>query len=317
MKVGLIGGVRSSFITLKKLVEYDFNIVTVFGYKPSDEVVVSGYFDLEEYCNIENLNYEPFTRINDKVDVLKKNDLDVLFVVGISQLISDEIVNFPTLGCIGFHPTALPKGRGRAPLAWLVKNVENGAANFFKITETPDAGPIFIQTPFEVNYDDDASSIEKKQFTAIEKALDEWLPSLKKGIWNPIPQDEFGVTEYGMRKPEDGLISWNSTADECIRLIRASTIPHPCAFTFLGLNKIVIRKAHIEKDLDITGTIGRILKVRKDEFLIQCENGIIWVTDYDSNDITLKVGDRLGYLPEYEIHLIKTEINFIKKYLGI
>lgn len=317
MRVGLIGGVCSSFHTLKKLVEHGFNVVIVLGYKPSEGMVVSGYSDFEQYCLDENLNYAPFTKINDKANIIKSEQLDVLFVVGISQLVGDEIINAPRLGCIGFHPTALPNGRGRAPLAWLVKNIENGAANFFAITDIPDAGPIFIQIPFTVTEEDDARTVETKLLTAMDKALDGWLPSLKSGIWNPVPQDEAGATEYGMRRPEDGLLSWNNSAYECLRLIRASAPPHPGSFSYFGLNKIIIRKAYIETSLSISGCVGRILKIKNNELLIQTGDGLIWITDYALEGIKLKVGDRLGYLPEYEINLIKTEIYEIKKHLGI
>ena len=34
MRVGLIGSVGSSLLTLQKLVEYSFNVVGVWGYEP-------------------------------------------------------------------------------------------------------------------------------------------------------------------------------------------------------------------------------------------------------------------------------------------
>ena len=86
----------------------------------------------------------------------------------------------PKLGCIGFHPTLLPKGRGRAPLAWLILKEKKGAASFFLMDKKADSGPVFVQEPFEIEDNDDASRVEKKIEIAIEKALDKWLPELKK-----------------------------------------------------------------------------------------------------------------------------------------
>src|SRR4051812_3777052 len=45
---------------------------------------------------------------------LRGLSLDVLFVVGWSQLLRSELLEIPRLGCIGFHPAPLPQLRGRA-----------------------------------------------------------------------------------------------------------------------------------------------------------------------------------------------------------
>ena len=41
MRVGVIGSVGSSLLTLQKLVEYSFNIVGVWGYEPHSTLNVS------------------------------------------------------------------------------------------------------------------------------------------------------------------------------------------------------------------------------------------------------------------------------------
>ncbi|MBA6291515.1 formyl transferase [Colwellia sp. MB3u-70] len=316
MKVGLIGGVNSSFITLKKLVEHQINITDVFGYEPSEGMIVSGYNNFNKFCNANNIKYHPFTRINDQTEFIQKLKLDALFVVGLSQLVCDEIIESPTLGCIGFHPTLLPKGRGRAPLAWLIHEVQPGAANFFVITDVADAGPIFIQEPFEVEVNDDALVVENKILESIEVALDKWLPELKKDIWDPVPQNELETTEFGVRKPDDGLIFWNLSAYDIIRIIKAAAAPHPGSYTYLGLNKIVINKAYLEENLTIKGCVGRILKIRNDHYLVQTGSGLIWIHDFNL-EIKLKVGDRLGYLAEDEIFQLKNDLNAIKIKLGM
>jgi methionyl-tRNA formyltransferase len=59
-------------------------------------------------------------------------DLDYLFVLGWSQIINKEIINTPTKGCIGNHPTHLPRDRGRAPVIWqLIRGYRKSAVTFF------------------------------------------------------------------------------------------------------------------------------------------------------------------------------------------
>ena len=146
----------------------------------------------------------------------------MLFVVALSQLVSDEIIALPKIGAVGFHPTDLPKGRGRAPLAWMVTNCEAGAVNFVAINGIADSGPIFVNEHFGVTAGDDAASVEAKVCHTMIKALDRWLPELKKGIWNPIEQDHRQATEYSVRKPDDGLLDFAADAYTIHRLIKAA-----------------------------------------------------------------------------------------------
>ena len=315
MRVGLIGGVESSQILLEKLIEHDFSIIKVYAYAPRKTEMTSGYVDLSVYCEGKGVAYQKFQKINDHANEIVDDGLDVLFVVGLSQLVSPKITDAPSLGCVGFHPTALPRGRGRAPLGWLTEKREDGAATFFELSEVADAGGIFVQQPFSVTEDDNARTVYDKLLAAMQTALDRWLPQLRAGQWNPVAQDEAAATEYGIRKPEDGLIDWNRPAHQIFRLIQAAANPHPGAFTFSGMDKLTVLAARREETLPITGIPGRVLKVREEELLLQTGDGLLWLTEYRGNSRSIRVGDRLGYLSELEIYNIKQEIADLQKQL--
>ncbi len=315
MRVGLVGGVESSQVLLEKLVEHGFDIVRVYAYAPRKVELTSGYVDLSKYCKTQGIAYQQFQKINDHADEIMEDRLDVLFIVGLSQLVSPNITDAPSLGCVGFHPTALPRGRGRAPLGWLTERQEDGAATFFELSEVADAGGIFVQQPFSVSEDDNARTVYNKVLVAMKTALDRWLPQLRAGQWNPVAQDEAAATEYGIRKPEDGLIHWDRPANQIFRLIQAAADPHPGAFTFFGLDKLTVLAARREPELPITGIPGRVLKVKGEELLLQTGEGLVWLTEYVGNSKKIRVGDRLGYLPELEIYNMKREITELRKML--
>ena len=69
---------------------------------------------------------------NDIKEQIRKSSVDILFVVGLSQLIDEDIIRMPRFGCVGFHPTKLPKGRGRAPMAWLILDRGEALLHFLK-----------------------------------------------------------------------------------------------------------------------------------------------------------------------------------------
>jgi methionyl-tRNA formyltransferase len=310
MNIGLIGAVKSSEIVLLSLIKHKFNIVGVLGFNPENKANVSGWIDLKKTSGKHNISYSDYQKINDEkhIEWMKSRKPDILFAVGFSQLLSKEWLDMPKLGCIGFHPTCLPQGRGRAPLAWLILEEQAGAASFFLMGEGADDGPIFIQEPFDVESDDDAFSVENKICNAIEIALDKWLPKLKAGEWNPVSQDETLASWYGKRTPSDGIINWNMSAYSIDKLIKASSKPHPGAYTFFNDKKIFIWKSSIEEKLFIKGVIGRILLQQNAKYLIQCGEGLLWIDDIEGDE-SLKIGDKLGYNIEKEIYELKNKLN--------
>ncbi len=321
-RIVIAGSVGSTLTTLKCLLKHKLNVVGVLGYEPKDSSLVSGYVSFKEIAKKNSIDYLGYDKINKENVLVKLTEWkpDILFAVGLSQLIKKDILKIPKLGVIGFHPTDLPKGRGRAPLAWLVNNKIDGAANFFLMGEGTDDGPIFIKEFFQVESDDDSASVALKINKAIISALDKWLPLLKQGIWTPVIQDETKATYFGIRKPNDGLINWNKTAYEIDRLIKAATHPHPGAFSFINDQKIIIWKSRIEKELNIQGIIGRILIINEqNELLIQTGKGLIWLMNYDieGNNLKTRVGQKLGYYDEIEIWKMKKQIKQIIEKLNI
>ncbi|WP_136415565.1 formyltransferase family protein [Herbaspirillum sp. ST 5-3] len=324
MKLALIGAVNSSLLTLQKLLQHGMAPHRVYGYEPEDVSQVSGYASLRAPSMESGVAYTPFRKINAHEEEIAAAGYDLIFVVGLSQLVSEAIIASARLGCIGFHPTCLPKGRGRAPIAWLVLEESVGASTLFLIDHEADAGPIFRQVPFAILPDDDAGTVEKKALQALATALDEWLPALKRGEWDPVPQDDRLVTEYGRRAPEDGRIDWHRDAQEIDRLVKASTRPHPGAFTFTGARRLFVWQSAIETGLAIKGVVGRILKMTSDRrALVQTGNGLLWINDYSfehdagRQETGLRVGMRLGYCPETEIHALRRELDLIKGRLGL
>jgi methionyl-tRNA formyltransferase len=309
MKVGLIGAVSSSETVLLHLIKHQFNVVGVLGFNSENIENVSGWTDLSKTAKKEGIPYSDYQKINDKkhLEWMIEKQPDVIFAVGFSQLLHKEWLDLSRLGCIGFHPTCLPKGRGRAPLAWLVLEKKTGAASFFLMGEGADDGPVFVQEFFTVEQDDDASIVSVKIEKTMEIALDKWLPRLKTGEWNPIPQDEILASWYGKRTPLDGVINWNQSAYIIDRLIKSATKPHPGAFTFWRDKKIIIWKSEIEENIPIRGVVGRVLLSKDKKYLIQCGDGLLWISDIEINE-QINVGDKLGYNVEYEIYKIKNNL---------
>lgn len=316
-KVLVIGAVNSTAQIIKKLIEHDLEIVGVLGHEPKNKDKVSGWADLHMLSSSNNISYKGFTKINDEENFAWATERkpDIIFAVGFSQLLNEDWFSVSKLGCIGFHPTKLPIGRGRAPLAWITFEQSYGSATFFLMGKGADDGPVFVQSIFKVEEEDTATTVEDKILTNIGFALDQWLPELKNGLWNPIPQTEHLASYYGVRKEEDGHINWNDDAIYINRLIKAATKPHPGAYTYWNDQKLRIWSCRIEKELHFKGVIGRVLlKDNENNLLIQTGSGLLWIEDYEftnDSDNKINVGDKLGYNIEDEIFNMKIKL---KKY---
>lgn len=302
MRIAVVGGVRSTELLVEKLHEHGFSDCHVWGYSPSETTNVSGWVDLGVAARRSGYGHTPFTKIGGTADAINDYAPDVLFAVGLSQIVPPRILGVAKVANIGFHPTALPKGRGRAAVAWLILHQMNGAATFFELRNAVDDGPILVQEPFTVVADDDTPSVYEKILTAESKALDMLLPQLTAGTLRRLAQDHSHATWFARRSPEDGWIDWHKRSDAVVRLVRASAPPHPGAFTYQGESTIRILAAHSDFRPE-TGVVGRILQVwDADGFVVQAADGLVRVTAWEApTGWNPRVGMKLGLYIETEV----------------
>ena len=316
-KVILIGSVNSSRKTLEKLIEHQIDVVAVLGLDPSVATTVSGYCDLKALSEKHAIPFQHFTKVNDAqtVDFVKSKQPDLVFVVGLSQMIKEELLAIPKFGLIGYHPTRLPEGRGRGVIAWIILGKAQGAASFFKMDEGMDSGSIWSQVNYEVGENDDATSVVRQILVAIEKALDNVLPNLKKGIFMTTPQDESKATYLGKRNPEDGSIDWNQSAAKIHQLIRATTKPLPGAYTYFGDKKIIIWNASISTITNHVGVVGRVIIADSEQGVhIQTGEGLLKIENSEGIALeNLKVGNTLGFNFEKEYFKLLDRIAILEK----
>ena len=316
MKVAVVGGVRSTEVLIRALVKHEFDDCAVWGYVPIDAGLVSGWCDLRAVSSELVLPFFEFRKVTDCEESLRAYDPDVLFVVGLSQIIPESMLSIAGIVNVGFHPTALPKGRGRAAIAWMILEHVSGAASFFELRDGVDDGAILVQEPFEVGIQDDAASVEAKILKAESLALDRWLPCLAAGEVHGQEQDHSQATWLGKRAPDDGWLDWPHPRKHVLALIRASAPPHPGAYTYCSSEKILILSAHLCERPE-KGVPGRIVAVHGDKsFEVACGDMLLTIDRwYCESGWFPKVGMKLGYYVENEIQQLKMKVGFLERKL--
>ena len=299
-RVVVIGSVDSTELAADVLIREGLKPAAICGLDATAASNVSGFRDLESIAVRHGIPFVRFTRVSEPsfARILEGYDADLFFVVGLSQLFPQTLINLARGGAIGFHPTKLPEGRGRAPIAWIAAGRVKGASTLFFLREGADSGPIICQHPFEVAPDDCAQEVAQKALAGLERGMKEICQQIReRSSISGFIQDESRATYLGIRRPEDGDIDWREPADSIFSLIRSTSRPYPGAFTFSGDRKLIVWNASLRELPPIVGVPGRILAVDSSRgVLVQTGTSPMWLTDLELAHGTFqpKVGMRFN-----------------------
>ncbi|XFA99104.1 formyltransferase family protein [Candidatus Izemoplasma sp. B36] len=283
-KTVVIGSVKSSQLILEGLLKNNINIDLVCSVSEKYSNNISGYVPIHETAKNNNIPYLKFRRITEEQVYIQLKNLkpDYIFVVGLSQIVPPSILALADRACIGFHPTPLPKLRGRAAIPWqLLLQKKSSKISFFILDENMDSGDIIIQQNYKIFKKDYACDVHN----TIQKAIVKAIPRLISKLYYRDSlifkrQNQSKATYLMARRPIDGLINWNDTPENIYDLIRATSKPYPGAYTYYKGVKIVIWKADIVKNKKYIGFNGQIAKVNNSNIYIISGKKIINIVDY-------------------------------------
>ena len=194
------------------------------------------------------------------IDLLKQLDLDLLFVIGWSQILSPEALRTARIGVIGAHASLLPSNRGSAPINWaLIKGQTTTGNTLMWLSEDVDAGRIIDQIEFPITIYDTCATLYEKVASTNRTMIQKVLSRLQSGEvpgYEPAHIDERLLAR---RRPSDGLIDWTRSAREVYDFIRALTRPYPGAFSFLDGSCWTIQSCALLPDADSASVPGLII----------------------------------------------------------
>jgi len=166
--------------------------------------------------------------------LLRQLDLDVLFVIGWSQIVGPEALASVRLGMIGAHASKLPQNRGSAPVNWaIIRGEPIGGNSLIWLAEGVDEGDLIDTREFEISLYDTCESVYEKVAATTSDMLQALLPRLKAGEVPGEAQPTTTEPVLPRRRPSDGLVDWQSDGLSIYNFIRALTRPYPGAFSWL------------------------------------------------------------------------------------
>lgn len=296
IKSVLIGSVGSSKTLLEEMIKIKFPLDLVFSLDEKVSEKVSNYYPLHDLAEKNGIPFKKFEKINDLsiLNEIKKLQPDYIFVIGLSQLIKEDLIELAKIGTIGFHPTALPKYRGRAAIPWqIILEEKESKCSLFFIDKGMDSGDIIGQESYSITSQDYAEDVLKNCHNAFKKLIKKTLPKIMNGEVERNPQNEEEATYLLKRTIEDGEIDWDKSCEEIQKLIRATSKPYPGAYSFYKGIKTIFWRAEYIKSNKYIGIPGQIAVKEDDILYIVCKTGLLKVTEYElSEKVELIVGNK-------------------------
>ena len=151
-KIICLGMNEESQNVITQLAAIEANIIAIAGLPAESSKNVSDFVDHSKIASLLGVPFISVDNINSAETLmnLRETKAELLFILGWSQLLSDEVINLFPMGVVGSHPSNLPERRGRAPISWtIIDDCRRSAVTLFRLTRGVDNGSILKQTFFD------------------------------------------------------------------------------------------------------------------------------------------------------------------------
>ncbi len=224
-------------------------------------------------------NIEVFQPEKIRSDYQKIVDInpDLIITCAYGQIIPEELINLPRLGCINVHASLLPKYRGGAPIHWAkINGEEKTGVTIMYMDKNMDSGDIISQEELVINNEDTTESLFDKLSILGANLLIETLPSILENNNDRIKQDETLVSYAYNIKREDERINFDDYGVNIINKIRGLYSWPLANMEIDGIEYKILNAEFEEKKIN---SVSTIVEIDKNKFGISCKDGVIYITD--------------------------------------
>ncbi len=178
---------------------------------------------VKEYAFLNNLNiFQPENIKNpESIEILKQQEADIFLVVSYGKILSKEVISRARKLCINIHASLLPEYRGAAPIHWvLISGEKRTGVTFIRMNEHMDRGDIIFQKAIRIEANDNALTLEDKLSALSSGYINTILKNAANNKLRFKKQDEKRATYAPLLKKHDGLIHWDTSAQEIYNRFR-------------------------------------------------------------------------------------------------
>jgi methionyl-tRNA formyltransferase len=144
---------------------------------------------------------------------LQALNADAFVVIAYGQILSQEILDMPRLGCVNAHGSILPEYRGAAPIQWCLYNgeYETGVTTML-MDAGMDTGPMLMEETIPIGLLDTAWEVAAKLSELSAELIPTTLQKLQQQMIRPLPQDDARATYAPLIHKADYSLDWQKSA---------------------------------------------------------------------------------------------------------
>lgn len=286
MKIVFMGTPDFAVPSLKKMIEkYNVSAIITQPDKPSGrgkKVAISPIKEVGLSNGIPIFQPEKIRTDSVIIDKLKEIKPDFIIVVAYGQIITQQILDIPRLGCINLHASLLPMYRGSSPINWSLINGEMRTGNTTILMDTGiDTGDMLMRSEFDISESMTAGELYELLKINGSELLEETIDGIITGKICGIKQQRDGGSYVQMLNKQMAKINWNDKSINIHNLIRGSSSwPHkninswPTAYTYYKDIPFKIFKSK-SVESSITKPPGYIMDANNEGITVATDNGIL------------------------------------------
>jgi methionyl-tRNA formyltransferase len=204
-----------------------------------------------------------------------KPDLAVMAFV--THILPEFVLELPSRGTIEYHPSLLPRHRGRSAINWAIMQGDAVTGlTIFWVDGGIDTGPILLQREVPIGPDDTVGSLYfDRLYPMGVEALVEAVRLVREGSAPRVPQDESQATYEHPADESVSGIDWSRPAREVYNLVRGSG-PQPGAHARLGARQVKLFDARLSTE-SFDAAPGTVVAIGDDAISIALSGGTLRV----------------------------------------
>lgn len=276
MRIVYMGTPDFAAVSLKKLIDEQFNVVGVFTQpdKPKGRGMKLAPCETKMVAVEHGLPvYQPEKlRDGTALEILKELQPDILVVVAYGRLLPKDILELPKYGAINVHGSLLPKYRGSAPIqrAVLSGDKVTGVSTMY-LAEEMDAGDVIYTAETEIGEFETSAQLFDRLADMGADLLVKTLQDIENGTAPRTPQNHEKATFAPPLQKTECPINWNQSPRQIIKHIYGmQTWPVATAVIDGGEFKI---HAAVYTENRTAKAPGEIVSAGKQGIEIACANG--------------------------------------------
>ena len=214
--------------------------------------------------------YQPVKlRDGTAMEIIRQHNPELIVVAAYGRILPNDILDFPTCGCINVHSSLLPKYRGAAPIHWaILQGEEKSGVTIMHMAEELDAGDIISQSETPIDPMETVGELHDRLATMGAALLVQTVGSIQEGTATRTPQRVEEVTFAPMLNRELSKMDWSKSAQELHNQVRG-LVPWPGAEAEIADRRVKVWKTSVAEG-NSTLPVGTVLSADQQGIVIVC-----------------------------------------------